>query len=210
MPKLKHIAVILAFAVGMPATAADHIEQAQIVHVTPLTEKIYHTAQETCHYQASGVNDLDNTNKKIIGGVLAGAAGGAVGQGDGKAAAIGAGAVVGAVAAVGDDLSSGHILGGLTGGVLGHQFGNGTGNLVLTGIGAMIGAILGDNIQNRNDDHRMGQKKVCVTHTYPEQTRIVGYEVEYRHHGVFYSVVRDEHPGLKRGDFISVAHLSAN
>jgi uncharacterized protein YcfJ len=80
--------------------------------------------------------------RMALGALAGGVIGARFGRGDGRLAATGAGAAIGAMVAHGQGYNSDMAAGALLGGLAGSRFGQGSGRLAATAIGAGLGAFL--------------------------------------------------------------------
>ena len=80
---MKRMFVLFCCGVIAPAAFGDYVERARVVESSPIVETVYET-EEVCRYRSSGKRQSDNESadnieRKVIGGVVGGLAGSAVG-----------------------------------------------------------------------------------------------------------------------------------
>lgn len=92
----------------------------------------------------------------------------------------------------------GSILGGVAGGLLGNQVGGGNGRTAATAVGAIAGALVGDRLENtdNNNGGYAPDQPVRQCRTVDHwQSRTNGYAVTYEYHGRSYTSVVPYDPG---------------
>lgn len=78
----------------------------------------------------------------------------------------------------------GAIVGGGIGAVLGHQIGKGRGKDVATAVGAIAGAMIGDNVDNVDNNPQYENKQIVSCETQNKYVKVItGYEVQYNYKG---------------------------
>ena len=94
---------------------------------------------------------------------------------------------------------AGPLVGGIAGGLLGAQVGKGNGRVAASAAGAAIGAIIGDRMSDRSrneysDEYYEREVRRCrmVDHW---ETRVVGYQVDYRYRGHSQTTILPYDPG---------------
>jgi uncharacterized protein YcfJ len=99
----------------------------------------------------------------------------------------------------------GSIVGGIAGGILGNQVGGGNGRTAATALGAITGAIVGDRMEN-NDNNMVAEQPVRHCRTVDNwQSRPNGYAVTYEYHGRTYTSVMPYDPGERVRLRVSIA-----
>ena len=179
--------LILSIFIGTGASAGTYKDRATVLNSSPVFETVYERYEECRKVRVPVKRKKQaSTSDKIIGGILGGGVGSAFGKGSGKDAAVGVGALAGSQIADGDGISEGEIIGGVAGGVIGNQVGGGSGKSVATGAGVLVGSIVGDFLQNgqQQTEGRQRTKVEEVCEQKERQKRIVtGYNVEYQYRG---------------------------
>jgi uncharacterized protein YcfJ len=92
---------------------------------------------------------------------------------------------------------AGPLIGGIAGGILGAQVGSGNGRVAASAAGAAIGAVVGDRMSDRGgDEYYEREVRRCrlVDHW---ETRVVGYEVDFRYRGHTQTAILPYDPGRK-------------
>jgi uncharacterized protein YcfJ len=100
----------------------------------------------------------------------------------------------------------GSIVGGVAGGLLGNQVGGGNGRVAATALGAITGAIVGDRVENNNNNGTVVTEqpvRECRTVDHWE-TRNNGYAVTYEYRGHNYTSIMPYDPGERIRLHISV------
>lgn len=88
----------------------------------------------------------------------------------------------------------GAIIGGIAGGILGNQVGGGHGREAATAVGAVTGALVGDRIDNRDNEPRYREVEHCRTVDHWERVP-QGYRVTYRYQGKTFTQMMSYDPG---------------
>jgi len=99
----------------------------------------------------------------------------------------------------------GSIIGGLAGGIIGNQVGGGNGRTVATAAGAIAGAIVGDRLENSENQVVTEQQPVRQCRTIDNwQSRTNGYSVTYEYNGRNYTTTMPYDPGERLRVRVSV------
>ncbi len=105
----------------------------------------------------------------------------------------------------GNDGAAGAVLGAIVGGAIGNQIGKGDGRDAATVAGAVIGGAIGHNAARGNGRaYEEVQRRCRIVDGYVEESRVIGYDVEYRYRGEVYMARLDYNPGEKLRVRVSV------
>ena len=184
------LSIAVALALGSTALiAADYTDNAQVISVTPIVERVSEPRQECIADRAAAPQQPQERSvvAPIVGGVAGALLGSQVGRGRGRDMAAAAGAVAGTI--IGDRVANpdsdrsatGAVVGGAAGGLLGNQVGRGSGRTAATATGAITGAVVGDRVDNRQAAAAAPGQRCRTVETTREVVR--AYTVVYRYNG---------------------------
>ncbi len=100
----------------------------------------------------------------------------------------------------GPDRAAGTVLGAVLGGVLGNTLGKGDGRAAATVAGAVLGGAIGNRVAasgDRRGDYRTVYQRRCDMRPVRVGRRVVGYDVDYRFRGRFFSARMNHDPGRR-------------
>lgn len=188
--RLSHLPLAAVVLAAFPAQASDFTDNARVVSVTPVVERVREPRQECSSVapQPPAPQAERSAIAPIIGGVAGALIGSTIGRGSGRDAAAAAGAIAGTI--VGDRVANpdstdrsmaGSVVGGAAGGLLGAQVGKGNGRTAAAAAGAIAGAVAGDHIGNRQVAASAPVQSCRTVETIRETVR--GYTVVYHYNG---------------------------
>jgi uncharacterized protein YcfJ len=104
---------------------------------------------------------------------------------------------------------AGPLIGGIAGGILGAQVGGGNGRVAASAAGAAIGAVVGDRMSKRERETYTEREVRHCEIVDQWETRLSGYHVVYRYHGLTRTVILPYDPGRRLRLRVAIEPLGA-
>lgn len=94
-----------------------------------------------------------------------------------------------------DDRATGTVLGAIVGGVLGNTVGRGDGHRAATVAGVVVGGAVGNSVGAGHDRYAYPEPRCRIVDDGGEESRLIGYDVQYRYRGDVYGSRLRNDPG---------------